>query len=115
MSAAAQVVISVERTSGGRESTRTFQYGKSPTQTLVDLQQAFAQIGKVVEVSELTSTVTGRCRYGLQSIKLRAAVLDGADGKSLVQIQAFGDDVWGGGARKGTDKLIAALETLQAS
>lgn len=79
-----------------------------------DLQRAFAQIGKVLEVSELASTVKGRCRYGLQSVKLRAAVLDGPEGKSIVQIQGFGDDIWGGGARKGTDKLIAALEALQA-
>jgi hypothetical protein len=33
----------------------------------------------------------------------------------VVKVQGFADDIWGGGARKGIDKLIAALETLESN
>ncbi len=56
--------------------------------------------------------MVGRCRYGLQSVKLRVSVVDTGRGSSLVKVQAFGDDIWGGGARKGTDKILKALESL---
>jgi hypothetical protein len=92
------------------ESNRSFEYPKRAELALYDVAQAFAAIGKSVEVRKLTKTVTGRVRYGLQSVKLRVSVVDHGDGRSLVQIQAFGDDIWGGGARKGADKLIRALE-----
>jgi hypothetical protein len=93
------------------ESGRTVQYPKSAIMALADLERAFSSIGKVVEISKLTMSVTGKTRYGLQSVKLRVSVLDQGDNKSLIQIQGFGDDIWGGGARKGTDKLIRALES----
>ena len=88
------------------------QYPKSVVDTLADLEQAFASIGKVVEVSKLTASVTGKTRYGLQAVKLRVSVLPQGEASSTIQIQGFGDDIWGGGARKGTDKLLRALESL---
>jgi hypothetical protein len=94
------------------ESGRTVQYPKSELETFADVERAFSSIGKVAEVSKLTLSLTGRTRYGLQSVKLRVSVLWQGEGRSLIQIQGFGDDVWGGGARKGTDKLIRALEAL---
>jgi hypothetical protein len=95
------------------ESSRTFQYGKDRGAALADLQQAFAKVGSMVELNESTSTVVGRTRYGLQSVKLRVSVMDGpAEGTSVVTINGFGDDIWGGGARKGADKLVRALEAL---
>jgi hypothetical protein len=93
------------------ESGRTVQYPKSSLEALADLERAFSAIGKVVEISKSTMSITGKTRYGLQFVKLRVSVLDQGDAKSLIQIQGFGDDVWGGGARKGTDKLIRALES----
>lgn len=98
------------------ESTRTFQYAKPRADTLVDLQQALAKIGRVDEVSDLTGTVVGRCRVGFRnwtSVKLRAAVLDGPEGQSVVQINGYGTDIWGIAARKGLDKLTAALDALR--
>jgi hypothetical protein len=94
------------------ESGGTIQYPKSAPETLADLERAFSSIGKVVEVSKLTASVTGKTRYGLQSVKLRISVLDQGTERSTIQIQGFGDDIWGAGARKGTDKLIRALESL---
>lgn len=94
------------------ESGRTIQYPKSAPEALADLERAFSSIGKVVEVSKLTASITGRTRYGLQSVKLRVSVLSLGTGRSTIQIQGSGNDIWGAGARKGTDKLIRALESL---
>jgi hypothetical protein len=94
------------------ESGRTVQYPRPELQALADLQRAFEAIGKVVEINKTTLSITGKARCGLQSVKLRVSVLSQGDDRSLIQIQGFGDDVWGGGARKGTDKLLRALESL---
>lgn len=93
------------------ESNREFQYPKPAEAALDDVMRAFTVIGKVVDVSNLTKTITGKVRYGLQSVKLRVSVVDQGEGQSVVRVQAFGDDIWGGGARKGTDKLVRALES----
>jgi hypothetical protein len=93
------------------ESGRTIQYPKPSAAALFDVEQACKSIGKVTEVSKLTSSITVRTRYGLQSVKLRVSIMDAGEGRSAIQIQGFGDDVWGGAARKGTDKLIRALES----
>jgi hypothetical protein len=79
-----------------------------------DLRTAFDKIGRVVESSDALHTITGKSRYGLQSIKLRVAVISHPEG-SIVEIQAFGDDIWGGCARKGADKLLRALDELASS
>jgi hypothetical protein len=65
--------------------------------------------GGILQESEAMGTPTVRTRYGLQSVKLRTSVVPDTHG-SRVMIGAFGDDVWGGGARKGTDKRLRALE-----
>lgn len=81
----------------------------------VDRERAFAAvvvageaIGRVLDAQESTGTVTIRTRYVLQSVKLRVSVLPDGDGSRIV-IAGASDDVWGGGARKGADKLVAAL------
>lgn len=79
---------------------------------MADLANAFTTAGKLLESSDVTRTVTGRVRYGLQRIKLRVSVHDHGDGTSVLHVHAFGDDVWGGGARKGTDKLLQALNSV---
>ena len=92
------------------ESSRTIQYRKSADQALVDLVRAFNQIGSVESSGETTMTVTGKTRYGAQAVKLRVSVLERDETSCLLEIHSFADDIWGGGARKGTDKLITALE-----
>lgn len=79
---------------------------------MLDLARAFAEAGKFLESSGVTRTVTGRVRFGLQRVKLRVSVHDRGDGTCTLEVQAFADDIWGGGARKGTDKLVAALNTV---
>jgi len=85
---------------------------QSLQQTRGGPERAFEAIGRVVEVSTATGTVVGRCRYGLQSVQLRVSVIDHGDGRSLIEIRAAADDVWGAGAEKGTDKLVAAFSAL---
>lgn len=94
------------------ESQREVEYPSPVDQTMADLQQAIASVGKVLEVSPTLNTVVGKCRYGLQSVKLRVAVIDTGRGTSLVKVVAFADDIWGGGARKGTDKVLKAMEAI---
>jgi hypothetical protein len=91
------------------ESGRTVQYAKSREQTMADLRRSFEAIGRVTEYSEVLGTVSGKCRYGLQSVKLRVSVVEETPSRCLVQVQGFADDIWGAGARAGTDKLLAEM------
>jgi hypothetical protein len=92
------------------ESGRKINYRKSADQAFADLKAAFPRIGKLTEASPTTMTVTGTTRFGAQSVKLRISIIE-VDSKScLIEIQGFGDDVWGAAARKGTDKLLRALD-----
>lgn len=66
-------------------------------------------IGSVLESSPMLGTAMIRTRYGLQSVKVRVAVLPEPNGCRL-SIGGAGDDIWGGGARKGIDKFLRALQ-----
>ena len=77
-----------------------------------DVSAAFERARKLLQHSDATRTVTGRVRFGLQRVQPRVSVLDRGDGKSTLQGQTFADDVWGVGARTGSDELIAALEAV---
>ena len=94
------------------ESSRSVQYQKPAEQAYTDVKCAFEQIGRIESASEITLSVSGKTTYGLQSIKLRVSVIGKDETNSLLQIQAAGDDVWAGGARGGTDRLIQTLEAL---
>ena len=84
------------------ESSRSVQYRKSWSESMSDVQRAFNLVGKVLEVNKATSTISGRIRYGLQTTRLRVSIIEDTDNRCLLQIQGFGDDIWGGGARKAT-------------
>lgn len=66
-------------------------------------------IGKVIDASPDLGALVVRTRFGLQRVKLRVAVIP-ADPGSRITISAFADDIWGGGARRGSDKLLRALQ-----
>ena len=70
--------------------------------------RAAERCGKVLDQQPATSSLTLRTRYGLQSVKLRISLLP-KEGGTALQIAGAGDDVWGGGARKGSDKFVQAL------
>ena len=91
------------------------QYDENIDDTFSDVQRAFNKIGRVVETSPSIKSITGKTRYGLQSVKLRVSIVSNGADNSIVDVQAFGDDIWGGGARKGTEKLLRALDALKQS
>jgi hypothetical protein len=95
------------------ESNRRIPYRRPVAQAIEDLKTAFAEAGSLLEVNESTQLVAGRVRYGLQAIRLRVTVFADGASASVLEIQGFGDDIWGGGARKGTDKLLRTLEALE--
>ncbi len=96
------------------QSSRSVQYRKPAAQAYVDLMRAFQQVGKVESASEATLSVRGQTSYGFQSVRLRVSIIEKDENNSLLEIQAAGDDVWAGGARAGTDRLIEALENLDS-
>ena len=87
----------------------------------LDLEDAFsliesagASVGKVISSSKITGTLDIKTRYGLQGVKLRVSLVPHERGTS-VSIGGFGDDIWGGGARKGTDKLLRAIDQISGN
>lgn len=68
------------------ESQREVEYPFPVEQAMIGLQEAIGSVGEVLEVSPTLNTVVGRCRYGLQGVKLRIAVIDTGHGTSLVKV-----------------------------
>jgi len=91
------------------ESQREIHIARDRAAAYAAVIAAAAAVGKVREASEELGTVTLRTRYGLQSVRLRISVIPDEHG-CRVAIGSFADDVWGGGARRGTDKFVRALE-----
>ena len=91
------------------ESSREVHLALDRTAAFNAVANAADTIGKILEENETMGTLTVRTRYGLQAVKLRISVVPDAHG-TRIAIGAFGDDIWGGGARKGTDKLLRALD-----
>jgi hypothetical protein len=75
------------------------------------VEQAGQKIGKVLSSSKVTGSLEIKTRYGLQGVKLRVSLMP-HEGGTKVTVSGFGDDIWGGGARKGTDKLLKAIDAL---
>ncbi len=73
------------------------------------LKRAARTIGKVEEVSDVARYLVMKARYGLSPVRLRVAVRTGSPAVSLLEIQARGQDVWGGASRKVIDRLCAAI------
>lgn len=80
-----------------------------PTEAFQIVQIAGGKIGKVLETNPTTNTLVIRTRYGLNHVKLRVSLIPQDEG-TLTRIQGAAGDIWGGGARKGADKLVKAIE-----
>lgn len=89
-------------------STTTVQLQVPPDQAFQRVERAGNAVGKVVESLPTVGRVVVKARFGLQSVKVRVAVT-GGEGVSTVTFDGFGDDIWGGGARKVIDRLIREL------
>lgn len=90
-------------------TARRVEIAEPPEVTWQRLQSAFASLGKVEEANPTTRYLVGRARYGLNPVRLRISVLSGAEGTSVLDIQARGQDVWGVSSRKMIDTLLATI------
>lgn len=89
-------------------------YKKSFDETMLDVQQAFARIGKVKKIDTKKGIIQGKTRYGLQSVKITVNVAAGQD-KTVIKFNGKGDDVAGIGAEKGVENLIKTMQNLTDS
>ena len=87
---------------------RTVQYPKSELETLADLHSAISSIGKVVEIRNVTMSVTGKVRLRFFAVTLRVTVLPLSDERSLIEIQGV-NHLWRHGTQRGADNLLRAL------
>ena len=97
-----------------RRNSRCVRYPQNVTQTMADLRLAFARVGRVVKSNTTSHTMTGKCRYGLGSMKLRVALSADAGG-TTIEIRPVGDDVESSRAWKATERLLRALDELEPS
>ncbi|MFA5234056.1 MAG: hypothetical protein WC390_06605 [Sulfurimonas sp.] len=86
----------------------------------INIQQSFVlccntadQIGRLQESNQVLNMLIVKTRYGFQSVKLRINLCP-HEGGTMVSIQGASDDIWGGGARRGIDKFVAALSEQTA-
>ncbi len=96
-------------------STRTVDYAKRAEEAFEDLQRAFSRIGRITESSPATLSLTGTTRYGLQRVKLRVSAHRRDSTSCTIEIGGAGDDIWGGAARKASDKLVRVLGSQPGS
>lgn len=74
------------------------------------VQAAMNQIGKTKQAANTSRMLVGKARYGLQAVKIKVAVVPGTTaGTSVLEIEAAGDDIWGVGERKVTERFLLAL------
>jgi hypothetical protein len=83
--------------------------GLSATEAFDRSTAAMAKIGKVKEVDASEFFIRGTTRYGLQKIRLKIRIVQDVEGPRF-EVEAFADDVWSKGARKGIKRFRAALE-----
>lgn len=76
-------------------------------QKLID---AGNKVGKVEESSPIAKFVIIKARYGLNPVRVRLAVTSVDQEKSVVEMQARGQDVWGVASRTVMDRIIAAIQ-----
>ncbi len=76
------------------------------------VSQAMQRLGAVKQEDRGQQFVEGRVKCGLQSVKVRASIVEREQGKTNVVIQASSDDVWGAGAKSATKRLIETLSNI---
>jgi hypothetical protein len=91
--------------------TQQAEYSKGPLETLADLERAWNLIGNVQSVDRTALSITGKTRYGLQTVKIQASVT-GSETASKIRVVALSDDVGGVGAKDGVRRLLEALHNV---
>jgi ABC-type hemin transport system substrate-binding protein len=93
------------------ESSRNLFVEENIKKVFSVLEKAINNVGSVIEINKKTFSLIAKTRYGLQSVKVRISLVPENDGV-IINFNGAGDDIWGGGARKGIDKIITEFETL---
>jgi len=93
------------------ESSRQLYVEEKMEKVFSVLQKAITNIGHIDEINKKTKTIIAKTRYGLQTVKIRISLVPKNDG-IIINFNGFADDIWGGGARKGIDKIANEFESL---
>jgi len=93
---------------GVGESSNSITLETDQVSALRIVRAAASEVGKITEDQPAVGRIAVRARFGLQAVKVRIQVTSQGD-TSVVTFSGFSDDVWGGGARKVIDRLIAAV------
>lgn len=82
----------------------------TPDVAFVRVCEVMAQVGKVESTSEISRSLVGKARYGLNPVRVRISVMGGTDpSSSVVEFSGKGQDVWGAAPRKVIDRIVDAL------
>ncbi len=80
--------------------------------TMGRVAEAINRLGSVTEQNQSQQYVTGRIKFGLQSVKVRVSVVPAGPNQCRVVLQGSSDDVWGAGAKNATRRLMEMLRNL---
>lgn len=72
------------------------------------VSHAISRLG-FVKSREGSQAIQGCIKYGLQSVRVRASLVERVNGQTTVVIQASGDDIWGAAAKNVTERLVEML------
>jgi len=93
------------------ETVQELVYGKSPSDTISDIENAFSQIGKVVWSYPESGIIQGKTKYGLNPVTIDAQVKT-IDDKTIVTFRGKSSDMGAVGAQKGIENLISTMHNL---
>ncbi len=89
-------------------------YQKSPSETFTDVRAIISAIGRLnKKTGPNQNFVVGYGTYGSQKVRLSIKIEPNASG-SLLSIKAWGDDIWGHGAKKVIEQFESYLQTTAA-
>ena len=75
------------------------------------LKNSINNVGELIEANKKTKTLVAKTKYGFQRVRIRISLIPENEGVKI-NFNGFGDDIWGGGARKGIDRIISEFESL---
>jgi hypothetical protein len=86
-------------------------YNKPPATTLEDLGKALGMIGEVKSLDPKTFSLTGKAKYGMQKVDVKAMITQEGNG-SHISLTAFSDDIWGMAAKDICQRLLETLHKI---
>lgn len=84
----------------------------SSSDALLRIRKAMELIGSVSASMTDQRVVSGKIKYGLQSVKIRVSIVERELGKVNAVIQGSSDDIRGVGAKSAAKRLIEVLRNL---